>query len=88
MLLGMLQWMVTIGRPELYQLVTSLNRFGACPREGHLDLAVRAFGYVKTTLNNQIAIESRPMNFNRSSPKFEKLIPDFIKDYPSAKEEM
>ena len=27
------------------------------------------------------------MNFNRSSPKFEKLIPYFIKDYPDAKEE-
>ena len=28
------------------------------------------------------------MNFNRSSPKFEKLIPDFLKDYPDAKEEL
>ena len=47
MLLGMLQCMVIIDRPTLYQLVTSLNRFGACPRKGHLDFAVRAFGYVK-----------------------------------------
>ena len=28
------------------------------------------------------------MNFNRSSPKFENLKPDFIKDYPDTKEEM
>ena len=87
MLLGMLQWMVTIGKPELCQLVSSLNRFGACPREGHLDLAIRSFGYIKTTLNKQIAIDSRPMVFTRHNP-VEKLIPDFLKDYPDAKEEL
>ena len=59
-LLEMLQCMVTLGRPEIYQLVTSLNRFGACSREGHLDLVVRDFEYVKTTLNKQIDIDSRP----------------------------
>ena len=88
MLLGMLQWMVTIGKPELCQLVSCLNRFGACPREAHLDLAVRSFGYIKTTLHKQIAIDSRPMDFNRAQPDFEKLRPDFLKDYPDAKEEM
>ena len=49
MLLGMLQWMLTIGKPEISQLVSSLNRFGAYSRNGHLDLAVRSFGYIKTT---------------------------------------
>ena len=88
MLLGMLQWMITIGKPELCQCVSSLNRFGACPRQGHLDLAVRAFGYIKTTLTKQIAIDSRPMQFTRSSPNFKKLIPDFLKDYDGAKEEL
>ena len=47
MLLRMLQWMVTTGKPEICQLVVSLNHFGAYPREGHLDLDVRDFGYVK-----------------------------------------
>ena len=88
MLRGMLQWLVIIGRPELCQLVSSLNRFGACPREGHLDLAVRSFGYVKTTINKQIAIDSRPLDFARANPNFKKLIPDFIQDYPDAKEEL
>lgn len=88
MLLGMLQWMVTIGKLELCQLVSCLNRFGACPREAHLDLAVCSFGYVKTTLHKQIAIDSRPMDFNRASPNFETLRPDFPRDYPDAKEEM
>ena len=41
MLLGMLQWMLTIGKPELCQVFSSLSRFGAFPREVYLDLAVR-----------------------------------------------
>jgi len=88
MLLGMLQWLVTIGRPDLCNVVSSLSRFGACPRETHLDLAIRVFGFIKTTINVQIAIDHRPMNFARNEPDFKTLIPDFLKDYPDAKEEL
>ena len=49
MLLGMLQWLVTIGRPDLCTTVSSLNHFGACPRQYHLELAVRCFGFIKQT---------------------------------------
>ena len=76
--------MVTIGKPELFYAVLSLNCFGACPRESHLDLAVRCFGYVKTTISKQIAIDSRPMKFDRTASNFQKLIHDFVKDYPDA----
>ena len=44
MFLGILQQMLTIGKPVISQLVSFLNRFGACPREGHLDLAIQSFG--------------------------------------------
>ena len=88
MLLGMLQWLVTICRPDLCNVVASLNRFGACPRETHLDLAVRAFGYLKQVTDPRIAIDHRPLVFDRSEPQYEKLIPDFLKDYPHAKEEV
>jgi hypothetical protein len=88
MLLGQLQWLLTIGRLDLAQVVSSLNRFGSCPREYHLDLVIRVFGYVKTTINKCIAIDPRPLQYDRSSPNFAKLIPDFLDDYPDAKEEM
>ena len=88
MLLGMLQWMVTIGRPDLCNLVSSLNRFGACPREYHLELAVRAFGFVKQVRGPEIAIDSNPLNYERKAPDYEKVIPDFVQDYPEAKEEI
>ena len=88
MLLGMLQWLVTISRPDLCHLVSSLNRFGACPRETHLDLAVRAFGYLKQVPNQQICIDHHPMEFSRTTPEYGKLIIDSLKDYPDAKEEL
>ena len=43
---------------------------------------------MKTTINKQIDIKSRPMKFNRTSANFQKLIPDFIKDYLNEIEEM
>ena len=87
MLLGMLQWLVTIGRPDLCNLVSSLNRFGAAPREYHLDLAVRSFSYVKRTKQKDIAIDSSPLEYHRDYPEYEFLAPDFLLDYPDAKEE-
>ena len=88
MMLGMLQCMVTIGRPEVYQVVSILDRFGSFPREGHLDLLVRCFGYIKTTINKHITIDYIPIQFNMTAPNFTKLIPDFLKDYYDSKEEM
>ena len=68
-------------------LVSSLNRFGAAPREYHLDLAVRSFSYVKRTKQKDIAIDSSPLEYHRDYPEYEFLAPDFLLDYPDAKEE-
>ena len=88
MSLSILQWLVTTSCPDLCNLVFSLNRFGACPRDSHLNLAVCAFGYLKQVPDPKIGIDPRPMKFDRSSPKFEKLRPKFLEDYPDAKEEI
>ena len=87
-LLGMSQRMVTIDKPYLCQVLSSLNRFGAYSREDHLDLIVHCFGYAKTIIHNKIDIDYGPMQFNRTEPKFTKLIPKFVNDYPEAIEEM
>ena len=77
-----------ICRPDLCHLVSFLNRFGACPRETHLDLAIRDFGYLKQVSDPQICIDHIPMLFNRAKPEFTKLIPDFMKDYLDAIEKV
>lgn len=37
MLIGMLNWVVTIGRIDIAYAVSSLSRFVAAPRKGHLE---------------------------------------------------
>ena len=62
MILGMLQWIVTIRNPELCTVVSSLNQLGACPHQYHLEFSIRCFGYIKHTPKYQIAIDSRPLH--------------------------
>ena len=85
-LLGMLQWNYTIGRPELGPSVSSLNQFGTCPRKYYLELIKQVFFYLKHSASSprQIAIDSSPMEFERSETKCNPLIPDFLQDYPDA----
>lgn len=68
MVLGMLQWLMTITIPDLCTVESSLNRFGTFPHENHLDLNIHTFNFIKTTVNEQIAIDHHPMNFNRKDP--------------------
>ena len=88
MLLGMLQWMVTIGCPDLCHGVAMLNRFGACPREYHLKLALGMFEYLKKFPTRQIAIDARPLEFTRDMSRFKDFHLDFLGDYPDAREEL
>ena len=40
MLIAMLKWLVTTGRPDLSHTLTIINRFESFPHEKHLDLVV------------------------------------------------
>ena len=46
-LIGMLQWIISIGRFDIQTAVMTLSSFRACPRRGHLDRAKRIVGYIK-----------------------------------------
>jgi len=59
----MAQCLVTIGRPDLCHSVSSLNRFGSCPREGHLRLALRMFGYLKKYPDRRLVYHSSDIQF-------------------------
>ena len=88
MLIGMLNQLVTIGKPELSTACASLNCLDASPHQQLLEPLLRAFGYVKTVKDKKIAIDSGDMIFECISPDYEKLRPDFLRDYPDTKEEL
>ena len=47
MLVGVLNWTVSIGRFDISHANSALARFASRPRKGHLDRALRVFGYLK-----------------------------------------
>lgn len=90
MLIGMGQWLNTIGRFDICYAMCSLSRFGACPREGHLALALRVFSYLKMFPDRRLAMDSSDIDFSdlQAEDVTEPFRPDFLQDYPWAKEEL
>ena len=58
MLVGMLNWILRIGRFGIAHATTSLVRFAYCPRKGHLERALRVFGYLNKYPNKRVVFDS------------------------------
>ena len=86
-LIGMAQWACTIGRLDISFAVLLLSRFFTAPHEGHLQLAIYMFGYLKKYPNCNLVIKSGsllvPEEFTSSTFQ-----PDFLEDYPDAQEDL
>ena len=48
-MVGELQWLITLGRFDIQAQVTSMSRFRAQPRQGHLERLKRIYAYVIRT---------------------------------------
>ena len=86
-LIGMAQWACVIGRLDIGFAVSSLSRFSAAPRQGHLELAYYLFGYLKQYPNRRIVLDSRPLLID-DELLTDSFHPDFLEDYPDAKEDI
>jgi hypothetical protein len=64
-MIGMLQWIVSIGRIDICYAVSSMSRFCISPREGHLHRIFRVFGYLKKYPNKAIGIVDREPIVNK-----------------------
>lgn len=91
MLIGMLNWIVTIGRLDIAFATSSLSRFVASPRRGHMDRALYIFGYLKKRPNRRIRIDSRDPIIVKNGAESQSEIDykDKFKDqYPDAEESL
>ena len=89
MLIGMLNWIVCIGRIDVAFSTSSLSRFTASPRKGHYDRAIRIFGYLKKYRNKRIVVDSRDSIRVGGKDALDKDYTDLLKDfYPDAAEEI
>ena len=63
--------MILTGRFDLAYAIISLSIFSAAPREGHLELVNKAFGYMEKYPKREYAINPQPMTINMEYNKVE-----------------
>ena len=84
-LMGILQWLVSLGRFDICYSVSSLSRFNSAPRVGHMHRAIRVFGYLEQNSRKSIVINCDELT---DLPTMDACLhADMKKKYPDAAEE-
>ena len=66
-----------------------MARFSASPRKGHLDRALRIFGYLKKRKNRRYVVDSRDPVFQGGEDEFTRdYVDELGSEYPEASEEL
>ena len=76
---GILTWLVTLGRFEIKVAASLLARFQTEPREKHLEAAERVFGYLRYNTNFEIRIDHQRVKLPPGSVGLDKSIQADIK---------
>ncbi len=82
MLIGSAQWAVTLGRYNIQYATNTLARHAQQPREGHMQRALRVFGYLKHNARAKLYFDPSPMNLDGIEFREE----DWTEQYPFAEE--
>lgn len=86
-IIGVCQWLIIAGRFDINFAVASLSRYAASPREGHLKLAQKIFGYLKKYPKRGYIVNPAPptidLDFEIVTTKY-----DFGNQYHYFKEEL
>ena len=83
--IGIAQWIDTAGRMDIVFAVSSLSRFNANPRHGHLKRTIKLFGFLKKYPKRGYIVDPRPPKVN---VEYNEIIPDFGNQYPEFQEEI
>ena len=86
-LVGMVEWAVQIGRFDIRYALTSLNRFLAAPREGHLSWLVKLFVYLQRVTGRRKVIVVYTEVTKEMSGKVDN-VKYWLENYPGASEDM
>jgi hypothetical protein len=81
-LIGVLRWIVELGRVDINVGVALLSQFLAAPREGHLEEVFHVFAYLKAHDRSSLVFDPRP--FHHDPSRFTQ--PDWSQFYPGAQE--
>jgi hypothetical protein len=86
-IIGTCQWLVVAGRFDINYAVSSLSRYAAAPRQGHLTMANKLLGYLKKYPKKGYTINPKPLSVDNTYTQVE-LKQDFGGQYSYFKEEM
>ena len=64
-MIGQLQWLISLGRFDIFSAVTTMSRFRVAPRKGHLERLKRIFGYVMATKHAAIRVRTDIPNYSQ-----------------------
>jgi hypothetical protein len=81
-LIGVLRWIVELGRIDIMVAVAMLSRYLANPREGHLEEAFHIFAYLKAHRRSKVVFDYTSPNTDES--RF--ITTDWRTYYPDAAE--
>ena len=62
--IGQLQWLVSLGRFDIFSAITTLSRFHSAPRKGHLNRLKRIVGYVYDTKHAAIRVRTGILDYS------------------------
>ncbi|MGH7974091.1 MAG: hypothetical protein ACREBR_01095 [bacterium] len=62
--IGILQWAVELGRIDIALYVSTMARYLACPRHGHLDKVLQIFAFLKKHLRSKLVLDPEIKNWN------------------------
>ncbi len=65
-LIGVMRWMVELGRVDIATEVSMLSSYLAMPREGHLETALHIMGYLRKKHNSRLVFDSTYPVINKS----------------------
>jgi len=81
-LIGVLRWIIELGRVDIMTPVSLLSRYLALPREGHLEAALHIFAYLKSHDRSLLVFDDTKPNFDED--RFRKA--DWSQFYPEAED--
>ena len=73
--IGVLRWLVELGRVDICTEVSMLAAFSASPRQGHLAAVLHLYGYLKKNPRSKLVFDPSPMDHEPH------IIPDGWKDF-------
>ena len=85
MLVGCANWVVTLGRFDIYYATVTMARYNQAPREGHLAAMLRIFGFLKHYKKWRLVVDATLLKEKEDKKESKNTWTDL---YPDANEEL